>query len=128
MSYAFDTSIHYSNDFEFRESLRKVFNMKRKTECKDIDSISNDENNYDSNAVFDSMNYIYYITKNEPLFIGLYEKAAAKMFSTDKNIGLSILYSYDYFKLFHLCLQDFTNSDIVFNSNNIHYQNLNNQL
>ena len=128
MSYQFDAVIQYSNDFEFRECLRKVFQMKRKQDCKDIDTVSNDENNYDSNAVFDSMNYIYFITKNEPLFLEMYEKAAAKMFSTDKNIGLSILYSYDYFRLFHLCLGDFTNTDVVFDKNNINYINLYRQL
>jgi len=128
MSYHFDAVIHYSNDFEFRECLRKVFNMKHKPDCKDIDNISNDENNYDANAVINSMNYIYFITKNEPLFLEMYEKAAAKMFSTDNNIGLSILYSYHYFRLFHLCLGDFTNIDVVFDKNNVNYINLYRQL
>ena len=125
MSYNFDTDIEYSNDFEFRQCLRKVFNMKQQNDCKDIDSISNDENNYDANAVFASMNYVFSITKNEPLFNQLYQNAAAKMLSLDINIGLSVLYSYDYFRAFHLCLRDFTNTDIVFDSDNSNYIKLN---
>ena len=74
------------------------------------------------------MNYVFSITKNEPLFIQLYEKAAAKMFSLDVNIGLSVLYSYDYFRVFHLCLRDFTNTDIVFDLNNSNYIKLNSDL
>jgi hypothetical protein len=128
MSYQFDASIQYSNDLEFRDCLRKVFKMTHKAECKDLDSVSNDENNYDTDAVFESMNYVYFLTKNEPLFMDMYEKAAAKMFSTDKNIGLSVLYSYDYFRPFHLCLRDFTNTDVVFDSNNVNYINLNGRL
>lgn len=128
MSYNFDTIIEYSNDFEFRQCLRKVFNMKQQNDCKDIDSISNDENNYDANAVFDSMNYVFSITKNEPLFNQLYQNAAAKMLSLDINIGLSVLYSYDYFRVFHLCLRDFTNTDIVFDLNNSNYIKLNSDL
>jgi hypothetical protein len=33
--------------------------------------------------------------------------AALRMFSEDIDIGLAVLFSYDYMQLFHLCLVEF---------------------
>ena len=54
-----------------------------------------------------AMDEIYEKTKHLEQFQSLYISAAALMFSTDPNIGLAVLFSYDYFSLFHTCIQAF---------------------
>jgi hypothetical protein len=53
------------------------------------------------------LDYIYEKTHSVPAFCDLYLIGAAKMTSTDPEIGMLIVFSYDYFDLFHLCLVDF---------------------
>ena len=49
------------------------------------------------------------------------------MFSEDENIGLAVLFSYDYFASFHLFLVDFLNKN-EFNEKNNYYINLKNKI
>ena len=62
---------------------------------------------YDQDAVSNAMDYVYDKTKNNALFQKLYDKAAARMISLDREIGLCILFSYDFLPLFRECLDDF---------------------
>ena len=48
------------------------------------------------------------------LFLYVLDKAAARMFSTDREIGLSILFSYDYLDVFHNCLVFFYTNENEF--------------
>lgn len=105
--YNYDYPVNYSNDYEFRMAIRNVFGMKMKKYDDDVDLITNDENNFDGEAMTKAMDYVYMITKDNPMFQELYVKAAGLMFSTDASIGLSILFSYDYLKDFHTCLKAF---------------------
>jgi len=105
--YNYDYPVNYSNDYEFRMAIRNVFGMKMKKYDNDVDLITNDENNFDGEAMTKAMDYVYMITKDNPMFQELYVKAAGLMFSTNAPIGLSILFSYDYLKEFHACLKAF---------------------
>ena len=73
----------------------------------DIDDVSRDELEYDETSADLAMQYIMEKTHNHPLFRTLYEQAASFMFSTDINIGLAVLFSYDYLLLFHECLSEY---------------------
>jgi len=104
-SYPIQLTIEYSNDTEYRHCLRKLFKM-NPTNYPDIsemnlDEITKDEQSYDLDAANITMDYIFEITKTIPEVINLYEKTASFMFSTDPNIGLTIMLGYDYLDLFH---------------------------
>ncbi|MDC1151834.1 hypothetical protein OAS95_04625 [Pelagibacteraceae bacterium] len=104
-SYPIQLTIEYSNDTEYRHCLRKLFKM-NPTNYPDIsemnlDEITKDEQSYDLDAANITMDYILEITNTIPEVINLYEKTASFMFSTDPNIGLTIMLGYDYLDLFH---------------------------
>lgn len=97
--------------------------MKEQEKDENIDSITNDENNYDEETMARSMDFIYEKTKHHLLFQTLYQHGAARMFSLNNEIGLAVLCSYDYFHLFHLCLRDFV-QEYQITETNINYQKL----
>lgn len=109
-----EKNVYYTNDFEYRAWLRRLLCMVPpndgtstndiENDDDDLDEITRDELNYDEKAAEHSLNYVYDRTHNHPLFQELYSLAAGVMFSLDKNIGLSVLFSYDYMALFHQCL------------------------
>ena len=132
-SYPIQLNIQYSNNTEYRRSLRNVFSM-NKVNFPDItllelDDETMDEMMYDDTSANSAMDYIYNHTKENPDFIVLYEKAASFMFSTDFDIGLTILLGYDYLDLFHLLLQSFFSNDNNYQlSTTIEYIQLYNKL
>jgi len=79
------------------------------------DSETIDEMSYDETSVSTKLNEIYEKTKNNVFFKNIYEIAAAKMISTDYEIGLSVCISYDYFKSFYGCLTEFDKNPQNFN-------------
>jgi len=126
--YNYDYEVKYSNDHEFRMALRNLFQMNLKKYDEDIDLITNDENNYDDEAVTKVLNYIFLLTKNSTSFMELYTNAAALMLSTDPSIGLSILFSYDYLKDFHVCLKSFKADPSKFGQEHPSYKKIKNRL
>ena len=110
-SYPTDLTISYTNDIEYRKIIRQVFQMKSDSYPdivhSDIDEVSRDELEYDDMAASAAMEYVFNKTRRVPPFIAIYEQAASFMFSTDINIGMAVLFSYDYLLLFHNCLRDF---------------------
>jgi hypothetical protein len=70
----------------------------------DWDPETIDEMSYDETSASNILDKIYDSTKNNKLFQKLYEIAAAKMISTNLDIGLAVCMSYDYFKFFYPCL------------------------
>lgn len=126
--YNYDYEVKYNNDHEFRMTLRNLFQMNLKKYDEDIDLITNDENNYDDEAVTKVLDYIFLLTKNNSSFMELYTNAAALMLSTDPSIGLSILFSYDYLKDFHLCLKSFKQDPSKFGQEHPSYKNIKNRL
>ena len=91
----------YKNNQEYRKCIREIFRMKESVSTLDIDDETKDEQNYDDMSTSKVLDYIYSITKKNVCFQELYGYAAATMFSTDPEIGLAVLFSYDYFLLFH---------------------------
>lgn len=114
---------NYNNNATYRQCIRNIFNMKEQEKDENIDSITNDENNYDEETMARSMDFIYEKTKHHLLFQTLYQHGAARMFSLNNEIGLAVLCSYDYFHLFHLCLRDFV-QEYQITETNINYQKL----
>lgn len=129
MKYNIEYKVNYSNNTKYRHDLRNVFLMDIKntpdlSEIEDLDDETEDEMLYDYDAVVKGLDYVYNNTIIHPLFSELYEIGASKMLSTDKNIGITILFSYDYFELFHLCLVDYFTNPTIFTITNNHYLKL----
>lgn len=115
--YNFDINVEYYENNSYRQCLRQVMNMdvsqitfeqyKDKLDDETIDELLIDEKQMSA-----AMDDIYEKTKNLKSFQSLYNSAAALMFSTDPNIGLAVLFSYDYFSVFHICIQAFHKNDL----------------
>ena len=111
--YNINVKIEYENNKQYRQCLRNVFSMDISNldipfdQIEDLDDETEDELLFDENAMIKSMDFIYEKTNNNAYFKELYKIAASKMFSEDENIGLAVLFSYDYLKDFTQCLNDF---------------------
>lgn len=128
-SYHLHLDIFYENNKQYRQCLRDLFFMKTNVDNDlDIDEETLDENDYDVDASEKAMDYVYEKTKNNDLFKILYECAAHKMFTTNHDIGLAVLFSYDYLKLFHLCLQQYIIYPNTFNEDSECYINMYNAI
>ena len=104
-------SVSYDNDDEYREVVRILFNSEPEEEI--------------NTTVLD---WIYFKTKDQPLFQVVYNKAASFMISENQEIGLSILFAYDYLPLFHQMLLAFNTFGDTFDSKNPAYIALYNKL
>lgn len=107
--------VFYSNNKEYRQIMRDIFQMdqtkmapfsdlSRNEITDEIDDESKDEMQYDIKQMDTHLTEIYDITKYEPKFLTLYKKAAAQMLSEDPLIGQVVLCSYDYFHLYFSCV------------------------
>ena len=133
MQYNIEYKVNYSDNLSYRNNLRDVFQMNMSnapdlTYIEDLDDETEDEMLYDYDAVKTGLDYVYNNTIHHVLFKELYEIAASKMLSVDTNIGITILFSYDYFELFHLCLVDFFTNPTIFTITNNHYLTLKNKI
>lgn len=101
------TDISYNNDTEYRKVFFKLFYV-------DDYTIVDDKDENELQELF-SKNYKYFYkiqdiifenTKEILVFQEIYDLAAAKVFSTDRLTGLTILFSYELLPYFHplLCL------------------------
>jgi hypothetical protein len=110
-SYPINLNIQYSNNNEYRKCVRQVFQMNARnfpdTTTLELDDETEDEMMYDDKSASDMMDFIYEHTKVKEELCVLYSKAASFMFSIDTNIGLTILFGYDYLDIFHSLLQVF---------------------
>ena len=95
----------YNSNEEYRSSLRTVFHMNYETYMKNIKNLQEQVEE-----------------KNNELFINIYKLAAAKMISTDVEIGMSICFSYDYFRYFHTCLSLYLENASNFDENSNAYK------
>jgi len=91
-NYPIHLQIQYTNDDEYRECIVQVFHYDDTAEADD---------SYSSKL----LDLIF--EKTSVHLKELYEKASAVMMMEDLDIGLAIMFSYDYFSLFHLCLCDY---------------------
>jgi hypothetical protein len=113
--------IEYNTTNEYRRMIRSIFCMdtdaimqtiKNKYDTTNMDEETLDELIYDGDKMDNTMSILFDKTGNNRAFNILYEKAAGLMLSGDKTIGQCVLFSYDYFSLFHCCLYDlFVNNE-----------------
>jgi hypothetical protein len=93
-----------------------------------LDEETKDELEYDEVAATNKMDLIETVTRSNKTFQLLYKLAASRMFSEDVGIGLAVLMSYDYFALFHACLQDMVNDPDDFSEQTASYVALSKKL
>jgi hypothetical protein len=112
------TDISYNNDVEYRDILLKLFFINRNT-ITDIDDM--DEEIF--NSIYKIQDIIFKNTKDILVFQEIYDLASAKVFSTDRLTGLTILFSYDLLPYFHTVFCLFlSNPEIeLFTTNNIDF-------
>jgi len=128
----------YSTTEEYRQVLRAIvqmdaskyysdemLNVAELTQEEDPDTTETlDEFNYDDQAMTKYLDAVYMRTKSNGLFQRLYLSAAGLMLSTNPEIGLAILMSYDYLACFYLCYQSYLLSPDEFRENNQFYASL----
>jgi len=120
-------SITYSTNAEYRQIFREITLQPSNPELGqsgddgEIDAETLDENNYDEKYVAVFLEDMYKYTRNHPLFHKLYDAAAATMISTDRSIGMVVLLSYDYLRVFYPAYCDFVSDPILFNELNPWY-------
>lgn len=125
--YNINVDVKYECNSKYRQCLRDVFTMDvtkmdvSLNNIPDLDDETRDEMLFDENKISEGLDYIYNLTKTNDYFNDLYYGAANVMFSQDPNIGLSVLYSYDYFIFFHLCFRDFVNKEFSIDSSHFKY-------
>ena len=131
MSYPTDLVLNYTNTTEYRKCLREIFQMKsenftinKNTYEEPPDEESADELAYDEESTGKVMDFIYSQTSQNPLFQNVYDLAAGFMLSNDRNIGLTVLFSYDYLKEFHDCLVGYLRTPDLFTKENSRYLEL----
>ena len=119
--------IVYTNNAEYRECIRKLFHMKYVWPSDDLpddlEDETRDEMNYDETQMTKTLDQLFALTENHPLFQELYDLAAARMFSTDRPTGQAILLSYDFLWIFHKIMSGFLLSTHLAESNE-HYLEL----
>lgn len=110
-------TLDYTNTAEYRRCLRSIFDMdaenfilNKNAYSEPLDDETADELSYDETAAEKFMDYVYEKTKDHPLFQATYDIAAGFMFSMDRNIGLTILFSYDYLREFYACFMTYAMS------------------
>lgn len=129
-SYPVDFLVDYNNNSEYRQCIRKLFNMDELlhlptvTPIEELDNETQDELTYDEVAAAILMDFVFSKTENNILFQRIYDSAAALMLSTERSIGLTIVYSYDYFADFHRCLVAFFKEPNTFNDSLVCYTRL----
>ena len=94
--YDFDYTPTYTNDEEYQRDIQILFRM---------DTTSGDFSEYEEEPVNLALNYLYEKTKEIAILQELYDLGAAKMMSEDREIGMTILFSYDYMLVFHALLK-----------------------
>ena len=129
--------IEYKTNKDYRLLIRTIFRMdidkvkldlEKLYDVSQMDEETYDELVYDNDKMFIVLNDLYVITKKNKLFKELYDLAAAKMFSTLREIGQSILFSYEYLYLFHPCMCVFLQSPGEFTADCPYYKQLKDKL
>ena len=110
-------TIDYNDETSYRVAIRKVFRMTDNRadillENPDLDELTRDELNFDTEAFKTGHEIMFELLEDNILFHDICVKAASFMLSEDPEIGLCILFSYDYFKMFYSILVKHATVDI----------------
>jgi hypothetical protein len=121
----------YTNSTEYRNIFRKITGQTLTpppTNPFEIDEETLDEQHYDEEIVTAFLDTIYNNTKQNSLFQQLYDLAAAQMISLNREIGLSVLFSYDYLAAFYACYCEYMQSPEIFTESTPSYVRVKNLL
>jgi hypothetical protein len=120
----------YSNTTEYRNLFRKITHQSTTPPENpfDLDEETLDELHYDESTVSGFLDTVFANTKTNPLFQTLYDLAAAKMISIDREIGLAVLFSYDYFGAFYPCYCEYLRNPKTFSKTNPLYVKIHQKL
>jgi hypothetical protein len=136
MIYPVDCKLQqYTTNEQYRQSIRILTKMDNTNYNPDIQALekaneeyidqeTRDEMEYDADAISKYLDHVYSITRDNTHFQQLYSKSAASMISTDPEIGLAVLCSYDYLPLFHECMVSFIRAPDDFHDQNPQYKSL----
>lgn len=120
----------YNDNAEYRKCIRALFTMdanKYTTEIStaeflnSLDEETLDEITYDEESATKALDAIFNQTKMNDLFKNIYRIAAWKMLSVDPEIGLAVLMSYNYLKLFYPCFLEYLENPSIYNENSPTY-------
>ena len=113
----------YIDSTTYRMAIRQIITMPASATPRDpdMDDVTADELDYDETYMSTFLDTVYAETRDHPLFRNLYEFAAARMFSTDHEIGLAVLMSYDFLYRFYPCLVLFQRSPESFTETSSEY-------
>jgi hypothetical protein len=105
----------YGTDKGYRNVIRRIVGMDTTKhsvtsgiDYSALDEITRDEVAYDDNAMMDFMTSVWTHTKHNTDLCELYQTAAGAMFSTDPEIGIVVLFAYDYLPPFYPILLAFS--------------------
>lgn len=133
MNYPVDLKMEYLDTAGYRSCLRQLFKMNpnnyvintnNEYDVNSMDDESIDELSYDETAASGILDYVYEKTRDNTLFQKLYQLSAGLMLSTDMEIGVSVLFSYDYLADFHNCLVAFMKDSVGFTLDTPYYSTL----
>ena len=120
------SNISYSNSTEYRRIFRKITHQSEHPPENPlgIDDETLDEQHYDDDTVSRFMDTVYHSTQHSSLLQHLYDSAAAKMISTNREIGLAVLFSYDYMSAFYTCYCEYISSPETFSETTQSYMKI----
>jgi hypothetical protein len=87
-------------DEEEYQRLFQTFFKPYREVCVESKDEEDDSSGYDEEAVSKGMDIIYQSTRDNALWVALYEKAAASFLSEDPEVGLPVLLAYPYLRHF----------------------------
>jgi hypothetical protein len=103
----------YTNNAEYRETLKNLCFLRYPETFPEggfpegTDPESCHEMTYDIDNMTYALDFVWQNTKNHPAFIELYKNAAMIMFTEDLEVGLAILFSYDYLCYFYPVFREY---------------------
>ena len=108
MNYPTHLGINYQTDSEYRKCFCQIIKytlyplsiIEKDNECIEDEP----DDNWDTNKVNIFLDFILSKTSMFKIFNELYLQASSTMMMIDVEIGIAILFSFTYFKLFHQCL------------------------
>lgn len=114
------SQFEYSNTTEYRNIFRKITHQSIDPPENpfDLDEETLDELHYDESTVSKFLDTVFANTNTNPSFQTLYDLAASKMISMDREIGLAVLFSYDYFGAFYPCYCEYLQNPTTFSETN----------
>ena len=95
MQHFVETYVDYNSDEEYQHAICELFQIQSANDF------------FENRRFLEVLDKLYDTTITTPLFHEIYELAAAKLFSTDKKMGLTVLFAYTFLREFHKYLSDF---------------------